>query len=72
MMRSGVGVSHDVDSSLSYAPVMDIFAGKAVIHGISEMGEHFVFDLICDCMGEAEVNETWFPSTNFPEMLNAA
>ena len=67
-MHSGVGVSYHVDSWLAYASVMDIFAAKAVIHGIAEMGQHFDFDLTCDVIGEAEVNETWFPSTNFPEV----
>ena len=34
-----VGVSY-VDSWLAYTPVTDIFADKAVIHGIAEMGQH--------------------------------
>ena len=71
-MHCGVGVSHHVDSWAAYASAMDILAGKAVIHGIAEMGQHFVFDLTCDVIGEAEVNETWFPSTNLPEFSNAA
>ena len=69
-----MGVSHHVDSWAAYAPVsvMDIFAGKAVIHGIAEMGQPFVFDLTCDVVGEAEVNETWFPPINLPEFSKAA
>ena len=72
MMHSGVGASHHVDSWLAYASVMDIFAGKVVIHGIAEMGQHVVFDLTCDVIGKTEVNETWFPSTNRPEISNDA
>ena len=71
MMHSGVGVSYHVDSWLVYASVMYIFAAKAVILGIAEMGQHFDFDLTCDVIGEAEVNETWFPATNLPEISNA-
>ena len=71
-MHCGVGVSHHVDSWAAYASAMDILAGKAVIHGIAEMGQHFVFDLTCDVIGEAEVKETWFLSTNLPEFSNAA
>ena len=51
---------------------MDILAGKAAIHGIAEKGQHFVFDLTCDVVGEAEINETWFPSTNLPEFSTVA
>ena len=47
------------------------FAGKAVIHGIAEMGQHFVFEFTCDVIGEAGVNETWVPSTNLLEISNA-
>ena len=59
-MHCGVGVSHHVDSWAAYASVMDILAGKAVIHGIAEMGQHFVFDLTCDVIGEAEVKKLGF------------
>ena len=72
MMRSGFGDTHHVVSWLAYAPVMDIFAGKAVIHGIVEMGQPFLFDLTCDVIGKAEVIETWFSSTKLPEFFNAA
>ena len=65
-MHWGVGVSHHVDSWAAYAPVMDISAEKAVIHGIAERGQHVVFDLTCDVIGEVEVNETWFSATNLP------
>ena len=34
--------------------------------------QYFVFDLTCDVIGEAEVNETWFSSTNLREIDNAA
>ena len=71
MIQSGVGVSHHVGSWLGDAPVMDTFAGKAAVHGIAEMGQYLVFDLACDVIGKAEFNETWLPSTNRPEILNA-
>ena len=45
---------------------------KAVLHGITEMPQHLVFDLTCDVIDEAEFNETWFPATNRPEFSNAA
>ena len=47
------------------------FAGEAVINRIAEMGQHFVFDLTCDVIDEAEINETWFTLTNLPEFCNA-
>ena len=53
MMHSDVGVSYHVDSWLANAPVMDIFAGKSVIHEIAEMGQQFDLDLTCDVIGEA-------------------
>ena len=62
-MHWGVGDSHNVGSwalRSAYAPVIDILVGKAVIRGITEMAQHFVFDLTCDVIGEAEFNETWF------------
>ena len=51
---------------------MDILVGKAVIHEITERAQNFVFDLTCNVIGEAEVNDTWLPSTNRPEFSNAA
>ena len=58
MMHWGVGDSHHIDSWATYAPVIDIFVGKAVIHGITEMARHFAFDRTCDVIGYAVVNET--------------
>ena len=69
-MHFVVRVSQHVDSWLAYASAMYIFAAKAAIHGIAEMDQHFDFDLNCDVIGEAKVNETWFPSTNLPEVSN--
>ena len=71
-MHWGVGVSHHVDLWAAYAPVIDILVGKTVIHGITEMAQHFVFNLTYDIIGEGEVNKTWLPSTNRPEFSNAA
>ena len=45
MMHWGVGNSHHVDSWAAYAPVIDILVREAVIHGITEIAKHFVFDL---------------------------
>ena len=56
----------------SYAPVIDILVGEAVIHGITEIDQHFVFEPTCDVIDEAEVNETWFPSTKLPKIFDAA
>ena len=61
MMHWGVGDSHHVDLWSAYAPGIDILVGKAVN-----------FDLTCDVIVEAKVNETWFPLTNLPEISNAA
>ena len=61
-----------IHGQLAYAPVIDILVGKAVIHGIIEMAQHFVFDLTCDVIRQAEFNETWFPSINLPKVSNAA
>ena len=72
MMHWGVGDSYHVDSWAAYAPVIDILVGEAVIHGITEMAQHFVFNPTCDVIDEAEVNETCFHSTNLPEILDAA
>ena len=72
MMHCGVGNSHHVDSWAAYTPVIDMLVVKAVIHGITEIAQHFIFDLTCDVIVEAEVNEIWFPTTNLPEISNAA
>ena len=56
-MRWGVVNSHHVDSWAAYSPIIDILIGKAVIHVITEMAQHFVFDVTCDVIGEIEVNE---------------
>ena len=69
-MHWGIGDTHHIDSWASYASVIDILVGEA-LYGITEMAQHFVFDLTCDVIGEAEVNETWFPSTNLPEIYNS-
>ena len=57
-MHWGVGDLYHVDPYAAYAPVIDILVGKAVIHGITEIAQHFVFDLTCDIIGDSEVNET--------------
>ena len=67
MMLCVVGDSHHVDSWAAYAPVIDILVGEVFIHGITEMAQHFIYDLTCDIIGEAGVNETWFPFTNLLE-----
>ena len=72
MMHWGVGVSRHVDSWAAYAPVINILVWKAVIHGITEMAQHFVFDLNCDIISEAEAKETWFPPTNLPDFSKSA
>ena len=33
--------------------------------------KHFIFDLTCDVIGDPEVNEIWFPSTNLTGLSNA-
>ena len=71
MIDWGIGDSHHVDSWTAYEPVIDILVVKAVIHGITEIAQHFVFDLTYDVIGEAEVNETWFPSINLTKISNA-
>ena len=55
----------------AFAPVIDILVRKAAIHGIAEIAQYFVFNLTCDVIGEAEVNETWFISSNLPDLSNA-
>ena len=54
MMHWGIGDTHHIDSWASYASVIDILVGEA-LYGITEMAQHFVFDLTCDVIGEAEV-----------------
>ena len=49
-----------------------ILVWEAVSQGITEMAQHFVFDLTCDVIGEAKGNETWLPSTSLPKRSNAA
>ena len=45
----------------SLCGVINILIGETVIHGITEISRHFVFDLTCDVIDKVEVNETWFP-----------
>ena len=53
-MHWSVGHSYHVHSWAAYAPVIDSLVGKAVIHGITEIVEHFVFGLTCDVIGDLE------------------
>ena len=38
---------------------------------IRQIVKHFEFDLICDVIGDPEVNNIWFSSTNFPDLSSA-
>ena len=46
------------DQRMASIIVIDILVGKAVVHGITDIAQHFAFDLTCDVIGEAEVNKT--------------
>ena len=56
MTHFSVGDSYHVDSWAAYAPITDVLVGKAVIQVITEIPQHFVFDLICgfDVIGDLE------------------
>ena len=53
-MHWSVGHSYHVHSWAAHASVIDSLAGKTVIHGITEIVEHFVFDLTSDVIVDLE------------------
>ena len=50
-----VAGSKHVDSWSANASVTDILVGKMVIHGITEITQHFVIGLTCDVIVDGKV-----------------
>ena len=51
---------------------ISIWYGSSVRQNqILQIAKHFDFDLTCDVIGDHEVNDIIFPSTNFRDLSNA-